>query len=65
MDHAPQHITIPQWTCLRCGHVWVGRIERPPARCPKCSSPRWNTPRRTPKAAPALTEKMTQPPTTY
>ena len=34
---------LPQLTCLRCGHVWIPRIEPSRVvRCPACSNPRWN-----------------------
>lgn len=31
--------------CLRCGHEWVSRKERPYV-CPKCKSPYWNVPKK-------------------
>lgn len=37
--------TLPHYTCLRCGHQWVGRLPRPPVRCPRCQSPYWDRPR--------------------
>jgi predicted nucleic-acid-binding Zn-ribbon protein len=30
-------------TCLRCGHQWLARVERPVV-CAKCKSPNWNKP---------------------
>ena len=34
-------------SCLRCGHVWTGRLgDKFPVQCPNCKSPRWNVPRR-------------------
>lgn len=30
-------------TCNVCGFVWRSRVERP-ARCPKCTSPKWDIP---------------------
>lgn len=32
--------------CLRCGHRWPQRQEKPPKQCPRCHSPYWNRPRR-------------------
>ena len=37
-------MVLPTNTCLRCGHTWVKRIEKPKF-CPKCRSPYWDTPR--------------------
>jgi len=31
--------------CLRCGHKWIPRIEKPRI-CPGCRSPYWDTPRK-------------------
>jgi predicted Zn-ribbon and HTH transcriptional regulator len=44
-------ITLPGWRCERCGHEWVARQEweDQPRVCPKCKSPYWATPRKTPK----------------
>ena len=38
-------IKLPRLKCLRCGHTWVPRREKPPKTCPKCHSPYWNKPR--------------------
>jgi hyperosmotically inducible periplasmic protein len=36
--------------CERCGHEWVPRRgAKPPKVCPRCKSPYWDTPRRSPK----------------
>ena len=43
-------ITVPQYTCERCSHVWLPK--RPDSVMPKtcanakCRSPYWDTPRR-------------------
>jgi len=37
-------MTMPRHECLRCGHVWLPRIEKKPARCPQCTSKAWNRP---------------------
>ena len=37
-------MVLPTNTCLRCGHTWVKRIEKPKF-CPRCRSPYWDTPR--------------------
>ena len=31
--------------CLRCNHVWYGRTDNKPVKCPKCISPYWDRPR--------------------
>lgn len=28
--------------CLRCGHVWMSRVEKPIC-CPKCKQTSWQT----------------------
>jgi len=33
------------YRCLRCGHEWPSRREKPPKVCPKCKSPYWNSPK--------------------
>ncbi len=38
-----------KWKCLRCGHEWLGRIEKMPKQCPKCKSPYYYKERRQPK----------------
>lgn len=35
-----------QYQCERCQHVWAGREDRKPVRCPKCTSPYWDKPRK-------------------
>jgi len=35
-------------TCLRCDYVWQSRVIAP-VMCPRCRSPYFNTPRKTPK----------------
>lgn len=37
-----------EYTCTRCGHVWHGRTEAEPTRCPACKSPYFDRPRRQP-----------------
>jgi len=37
---------VPSYTCNRCGHTWRGRLNRPPAECPKCRSRLWCVPKR-------------------
>lgn len=32
--------------CYRCGHLWTPRSGRPPKRCPRCHSCRWDVPER-------------------
>src|SRR4029450_7901622 len=36
--------------CLRCGHLWLPRMEGRPVACPRCHSPIWDKPR--PEPAP-------------
>lgn len=31
-------------TCTLCDHLWVRRIKKIPARCPKCARTSWNRP---------------------
>ncbi|OPX57333.1 MAG: hypothetical protein A4E30_01682 [Methanomassiliicoccales archaeon PtaB.Bin215] len=38
-------MSVPIYTCKRCGHEWAGRQGRPkPKTCPhpKCRSPYWD-----------------------
>lgn len=39
----------PRWTCLRCGHVWIGSKQTPPVLCVKCRNPYWARPRKRPR----------------
>lgn len=34
-------VKFPERKCLRCGHIWIIRVEKP-GYCPKCKSPKWN-----------------------
>lgn len=34
---------LPRMYCQRCGHNWVPRKGRPHT-CPKCKSPKWDSP---------------------
>lgn len=43
---------FPPAFCLKCGHSWEPRIEKP-ARCPKCGSLGWNKQPEEPVEAPA------------
>ena len=42
---------ITQRKCLRCGYEWYPTTPEEPTTCanPKCRSPYWNTPRKTPR----------------
>ncbi len=44
-------ITLPVWTCNRCGHRWIGKSQEPPRVCVSrsCHSPYWNRERKHPK----------------
>lgn len=39
----PEPMRVERWTCVRCGHSWLPRIERPPLKCPDCQSKRWRS----------------------
>jgi len=51
--------TVWEYNCLRCGHAWFPRspvladaeipVGELPRVCPKCKSPYWNTPKRSPE----------------
>ena len=41
-------ITVMGYRCERCSHEWIPNSEREPSVCPKCKSPYWNRPRKTP-----------------
>lgn len=36
--------TIPRYTCAKCAHTWLGRVEHEPRRCPNCKSATWQLP---------------------
>lgn len=38
-------ITLPRYTCLRCGYTWIPRVQHRPVRCAHCRSEYWHTPR--------------------
>ncbi len=38
------HVELPSYACLRCGHTWIPRRADKPRRCPKCKTPYWDTP---------------------
>lgn len=44
-------IRVKQYTCERCGHVWLPRTPNRPDVCPslKCKSPYWDTKRKAKK----------------
>ena len=35
---------VKKCICERCEHKWEPRYDETPAVCPKCRSPRWQTP---------------------
>ncbi len=41
----PDKVRLPRLHCLRCGHDWIPRTERPET-CPKCHSAYWHRPRK-------------------
>lgn len=36
-------IEVNEYTCQRCGAVWIGRKEKHPVSCAKCRNPNWKT----------------------
>jgi hypothetical protein len=39
------YVSLPQYTCGRCGHTWIGKEPvRRPRRCPTCTSPYYDKP---------------------
>lgn len=43
-------VKLDGYRCERCDHEWLPRDRtQEPRVCPKCKSPYWDTPRRTPK----------------
>jgi rubrerythrin len=42
-------VIVPRWTCVRCGHHWIGRIPSRPVRCPMCRQAKWDKPRTRPQ----------------
>lgn len=65
---ACKKIEVDEFSCERCGHAWLVRLGgKPAARCPKCKSPYWNSPRKLasgPKKGKTITirPKATAPP---
>ncbi len=41
---APKSASGGTLTCARCLHQWMPRRDRPPARCPRCRSVKWQDP---------------------
>ncbi|MEM3075087.1 MAG: hypothetical protein QW727_04060 [Candidatus Pacearchaeota archaeon] len=39
-------IELDGYKCERCGHKWVPRKKLIPIKCPKCSSPYWDRPKK-------------------
>lgn len=47
---------LPGWSCLHCGHTWMGRkapyqaskaaAARKPKKCPRCDSDNWFRPKK-------------------
>ena len=51
MDEEPaavEKVPLMGYRCLRCGHEWLPRADKPPKVCPnpKCKSPYWYKPRK-------------------
>jgi predicted Zn-ribbon and HTH transcriptional regulator len=47
--------------CLRCDKRWEQRKDSRPEQCPRCKSPRWDEPPRTPKKPPSSAEPQKPP----
>ena len=39
-------VSLPKWTCVRCGHEWLPRQETRPRLCPNCRSAYWDKKRK-------------------
>jgi predicted Zn-ribbon and HTH transcriptional regulator len=37
-----ESVTLPQFTCKRCGKTWAPRKPQLPAQCPGCKSAYWD-----------------------
>jgi hypothetical protein len=37
-------MTLQQYKCERCNHIWLPRVEGFPRRCPNCGNSRWYEP---------------------
>lgn len=46
-------VTLPRYTCLRCGHTWIPRQNEKPRTCALCRNPYWDRPRKNRVPAPA------------
>jgi len=44
-----EEITVKKCKCERCKHEWITRSKEIPKVCPKCKSPYWDKPRKSPK----------------
>jgi rubrerythrin len=36
-------VLVSDWTCKKCGHKWISRIQTKPKACPSCKAYRWDT----------------------
>lgn len=47
MEREVEKVQLWGYRCLRCGHEWLPRQDKPPQNCPnpKCKSPYWDRPR--------------------
>lgn len=46
--HRKAHPAGVPKTCTRCAFTWSSTINKPPARCPQCTSRMWNKPLKDP-----------------
>jgi predicted Zn-ribbon and HTH transcriptional regulator len=49
MGRATYIHTVASLTCTRCSHTWAPRSDKRPSKCPACTSPYWDKPRRSGK----------------
>ncbi len=43
---AVKKITVTQYTCEHCRHVWQPRAKAAPKVCPNCKRRDWNVPKK-------------------
>lgn len=60
-------ITVPEYTCLRCGHKWfpylrAGQVPGRPLRCASCKNPYWDRPRIYGTGTPRRSRAVARPP---
>lgn len=43
---AERKITVTEYSCEHCGHVWQPRRKGKPKVCPNCKRTNWNEPKK-------------------